>query len=67
MTDNVVSFPEHGRLLRKERAAFCSTCGTPLKTVATETEQATKSLGRKIVEAFWGLVMAAVVLAVVFW
>lgn len=59
---NVVSFPEHGRRFRKERAAFCSSCGHPLKTVATE--QPTKSLGWKIVEAFWSLVVFSIVLAV---
>ena len=61
---NVISFPEHGRRFKKERAAFCSSCGTPLKTMATE--QPTKSLGWKIVEVFWSLVVLGIVLAVVF-
>ena len=59
----VVRFPDSRRRFLKERAAYCSQCGQPLKTVATEP---TKSLGWKIVEGFWSLVVLSIVLAVLF-
>ena len=62
MTDNVVSFPEHGRRPKIHIANFCSQCGAPLKLIATE--QPTKSLGWKIVEVFWSVVVLSIVLAV---
>ena len=64
MTDNVVSFPEHGRRPKIHIANFCSQCGAPLKLIATE--QPTKSLGWKIVEVAWSLVVVAIVWAVFF-
>ena len=63
MKDNVVSFPDSSRRLRREQANYCTECGTPIKTVATESP--TKSLGWKIVNTFWSLVLAGFIVLVI--
>ena len=61
---NVVSFPDSSRRLRREQSNYCSECGSPFTQVPTEPP--TKSLGWKIVEVFWSVVVITIVLAVVF-
>lgn len=59
---NVVSFPDSSRRLRRARANYCAECGTPFKSVTTES---TKSIGWKIVSAFWSLALAGFLVLVI--